>query len=97
MTLWRQVASDVAADIASGALEAGSHMPTELELAEIYDVARGTVRRGSWTSSNVVRSSWFMAGALSWPPVNDASAQPSPNAGSAGPGGDRAVISMLAP
>ncbi|MBB5153188.1 GntR family transcriptional regulator [Saccharopolyspora phatthalungensis] len=44
-TLWAQVVADIEADIAAGALSAGSRLPTELELAEIYGVARGTVRR----------------------------------------------------
>ncbi|SDY72098.1 GntR family transcriptional regulator, phosphonate transport system regulatory protein [Saccharopolyspora shandongensis] len=44
-TLWAQVAADVEADIAAGDLTGGSRLPTELELAEIYGVARGTVRR----------------------------------------------------
>lgn len=44
-TLWRQVADDLAADIAAGVLSAGSRLPTELELSEIYGVARGTIRR----------------------------------------------------
>ncbi|WP_229680396.1 GntR family transcriptional regulator [Saccharopolyspora thermophila] len=44
-TLWKQVADDVAADIAAGDLSPGARLPTELELAEIYGVARGTIRR----------------------------------------------------
>lgn len=43
--LWEQVAADLRADIESGDLPAGSRLPNEIELAEIYGVARGTVRR----------------------------------------------------
>lgn len=44
-TLWAQVAADIDADVTAGILSRGSRLPTELELAEIYGVARGTVRR----------------------------------------------------
>lgn len=44
-TLWRQIADDVAAEIEAGDLSTGARLPTELELAEIYGVARDTVRR----------------------------------------------------
>lgn len=44
-TVWRQVADDITADIESGELSAGSRLPSEAELAELYRVARGTVRR----------------------------------------------------
>ncbi|MEV6226934.1 GntR family transcriptional regulator [Saccharopolyspora shandongensis] len=44
-TLWAQVVADIEADITAGILSGGSRLPTELELAEIYGVARGTVRR----------------------------------------------------
>ncbi|GAB3472303.1 hypothetical protein GCM10027436_88720 [Actinophytocola sediminis] len=43
--LWRQVADDIATQIESGELPPGARLPAELELAEIYGVARGTVRR----------------------------------------------------
>lgn len=43
--LWRQVADDIAAQVKSGELPPGSRLPAEPELAEIYGVARGTVRR----------------------------------------------------
>lgn len=42
--LWEQVADDIAADIASGALPPNSRLPNETELATIYGVARVTVR-----------------------------------------------------
>ncbi|GAB3443215.1 GntR family transcriptional regulator [Actinophytocola sediminis] len=45
--LWRQVADDIAARIESGELPPGARLPAELELAEIYGVARGTVRRAA--------------------------------------------------
>lgn len=43
--LWEQVADDIRADIQSGSLPPGSRLPSELELAEQYGVARVTVRR----------------------------------------------------
>lgn len=43
--LWRQVADDITAQIDSGDLPPGSRLPAEPELAEIYAVARGTIRR----------------------------------------------------
>ncbi|MEV0082303.1 GntR family transcriptional regulator [Saccharopolyspora sp. NPDC050642] len=43
--MWQQVADDLVADIESGELAPGSKLPTELELAELYGVARVTVRR----------------------------------------------------
>ncbi|MEV0705248.1 GntR family transcriptional regulator [Saccharopolyspora sp. NPDC050389] len=39
------MATDIDADITAGILSGGSRLPTELEPAEIYGVARGTVRR----------------------------------------------------
>jgi DNA-binding GntR family transcriptional regulator len=42
--IWKQIADDLRADIKSGALPAGSRLPGEVELAEIYGVARATVR-----------------------------------------------------
>jgi len=44
-TVWRQVADDITADIKSGELSPNSRLPSEAELAELYGVARGTVRR----------------------------------------------------
>jgi DNA-binding GntR family transcriptional regulator len=44
-TLWRQVADDVAAAIDSGELKSGWKLPPETELAEVYGVARNTIRR----------------------------------------------------
>jgi DNA-binding GntR family transcriptional regulator len=46
--VWKQVADDLRADIESGALRAGSKLPGEVELAEIYGVARATVRSAVW-------------------------------------------------
>lgn len=43
--VWQQVVDDITAMIDSGELDAGSRLPTELELAEIYGVARNTIRR----------------------------------------------------
>lgn len=40
---WVQVANDLRADIESGALPAGTKIPSQPELAEIYGVARGTI------------------------------------------------------
>lgn len=42
--IWRQVADDLRKDIESGLLPAGSKIPGELEMAEIYGVARATIR-----------------------------------------------------
>lgn len=39
-----QVADDIAADIEAGTLRAGARLPSEPELAEVYGVARITVR-----------------------------------------------------
>ncbi|MEV0055011.1 winged helix-turn-helix domain-containing protein [Saccharopolyspora shandongensis] len=44
-TIWQQVADDITADIQSSELSPGSRLPSEAELAELYGVARGTVRR----------------------------------------------------
>lgn len=44
-TIWRQVVDDITADIESGELSPGSRLPSEAELAELYGIARGTVRR----------------------------------------------------
>ena len=43
--LWAQVAADIRGDIESGQLRPGAKLPNELELAEMYGVARLTVRR----------------------------------------------------
>jgi DNA-binding GntR family transcriptional regulator len=43
--VWRQVADDLTADIRSGELPPGARLPSEVELAEIYGVARVTIRR----------------------------------------------------
>lgn len=43
--IWEQVANDLRADIESGALPAGSKLPSEPELASLYGVARGTVNK----------------------------------------------------
>lgn len=42
--LWEQVAADLRREIRSGELGPGSRLPSEAELAEMYGVARGTVR-----------------------------------------------------
>lgn len=43
--VWQQIADDIAADIASEVLPSGQRLPSEQALAEVYGVARGTVRR----------------------------------------------------
>lgn len=43
--VWEQVADDIRADIRSGELPPGARLPAEVELAEIYGVARVTIRR----------------------------------------------------
>ena len=43
--VWEQIAEDIAADIASGALSYDDRLPAEHALADIYGVARPTVRR----------------------------------------------------
>ncbi|ASR38561.1 hypothetical protein BAY61_30195 [Prauserella marina] len=43
--LWEQVATDIRDDVKSGSLKPGAKLPGELELADIYGVARVTVRR----------------------------------------------------
>lgn len=43
--LWQQVADDLRADIQSGELPSHARLPAETDLAEIYGVARVTVRR----------------------------------------------------
>ncbi|GAA3365202.1 GntR family transcriptional regulator [Saccharopolyspora gregorii] len=45
VTVWQQVADDITADIESGELPPNSRLPSEVELAELYSIARGTVRR----------------------------------------------------
>jgi GntR family transcriptional regulator len=42
---WQQVADDIGADITSGRLAPNAKLPTELEMADQYGVARITVRR----------------------------------------------------
>lgn len=43
--LWRQVADDIAAAVVSGELVSGERLPNEFALAEVYGVARVTIRR----------------------------------------------------
>jgi GntR family phosphonate transport system transcriptional regulator len=43
--LWRQIANDLAADIAAGRFGPGAALPTALQLAERYRVHRHTVRQ----------------------------------------------------
>lgn len=43
--LWKQVADDITQMINSGELRSGSRLPAETELADIYGVARVTIRR----------------------------------------------------
>jgi GntR family transcriptional regulator len=43
--VWEQIAEDISADIASGELVVGARLPSEQALAEVYGVARATVRR----------------------------------------------------
>lgn len=43
--LWRQVADDLRQDITSGELPPNTRLPSEMDLAEIYGVARLTIRR----------------------------------------------------
>jgi GntR family phosphonate transport system transcriptional regulator len=45
VTLWRQIAERLSADLMSGALKPGDRLPTELDLADRYSVNRHTVRR----------------------------------------------------
>ena len=58
-SVWSQVAADLEADIASGALKPGARLPAEPELAEVYGVSRITVRpcgarpRGTWPGSRL--------------------------------------------
>jgi GntR family transcriptional regulator len=44
VSVWSQVAADLAADITSGALVTGARLPSEPELASVYGVSRITVR-----------------------------------------------------
>jgi GntR family transcriptional regulator len=58
--LYRQIADDLGDQIISGALEPGSKLPSEKELAERYGVSRNTVRDAiSWlaTSGRVISKS----------------------------------------
>lgn len=43
--LWQQVHDDLLADIQSGTLKAGDKLPSDFDLAEVYQVSRPTVRR----------------------------------------------------
>ena len=43
--MWRQIALDLQADIARGRRAEGDRLPTEMELAQHYEVNRHTVRR----------------------------------------------------
>lgn len=52
VTVWQQVANDITADIESGELPEGSRLPSEAELAELYGVARGTIRRALGALAN---------------------------------------------
>ena len=45
VTLWRQIAERLSADLLSGVLKPGDRLPTELDLASRYAVNRHTVRR----------------------------------------------------
>jgi GntR family phosphonate transport system transcriptional regulator len=45
VTLWRQIAERLSAELMSGALKPGDRLPTELDLADRYSVNRHTVRR----------------------------------------------------
>ena len=45
--LWLQVADDLRADIASGALGRGAKLPSEAEMADQYGVSRDTIRRAT--------------------------------------------------
>ncbi|MEP9353920.1 phosphonate metabolism transcriptional regulator PhnF [Xanthobacter sp. KR7-65] len=45
VTLWRQIAEKLEADILAGALRAGARLPVEAELAERFGVNRHTLRR----------------------------------------------------
>lgn len=42
---FQQVADDLAAQIRAGKLKRGDKLPSEAELMDLYDVARGTARR----------------------------------------------------
>jgi GntR family transcriptional regulator len=44
VSVWSQVAEDLAADIASGAFPAGGRLPSEPELAGVHQVSQITVR-----------------------------------------------------
>lgn len=45
VSLWRQIAERLQHEIVSGAFKPGGQLPTEIELANTYDVNRHTVRR----------------------------------------------------
>lgn len=43
--VWQQIADDLRADIESGALPAGTKLPSEPELGRIYGAAKATVHK----------------------------------------------------
>lgn len=43
--VWAQIADDIRADIRAGTLRPGERLPAEVDLADMYGVARMTVRR----------------------------------------------------
>ncbi|MBA4708519.1 phosphonate metabolism transcriptional regulator PhnF [Aquitalea aquatica] len=45
VAVWRQIENSLAEEIASGQLQAGEQLPTELQLAERFRVNRHTIRR----------------------------------------------------
>jgi GntR family phosphonate transport system transcriptional regulator len=45
VTLWRQIAESLSADLKAGRIKPGDRLPTEVELAERFTVNRHTVRR----------------------------------------------------
>lgn len=45
VAIWRQIEGQLADDISSGVMAAGERIPTELQLAERFDVNRHTIRR----------------------------------------------------
>src|SRR5262249_4804848 len=45
VTVWRQIAESLNADLKTGRIKPGDRLPTEIELAERFSVNRHTVRR----------------------------------------------------
>lgn len=45
VTIWRQIADDIAADVRAGRLSDGARLPAYADLADSYGVAVGTVKR----------------------------------------------------